>query len=99
MRMKITKHSIIIIREKGDNYYKESLLWYYAKQILNEKYNYDLIKKCPASDGHLTSAPYYLRDRKDKFCLHDELHQVRDLAKDFMNNGVVSLHIVYSTDD
>jgi hypothetical protein len=68
----------------------ESALWYKVKCMLNKR-GYDLVKKEPAKDGHLTGAPYYLRDRKDKFCFHDEMYMIRNIAKDFNHNGKVEL--------
>jgi len=65
--------------------YSESLLWYRIKQILLDA-GFDVIKKCPEKDGHLTSAPYYIRDRKWRFCLHDELYQMRFIHEAF-NSG------------
>ena len=65
--------------------YSESLLYYRIKQILNDA-GYDVVKKCPAKDNHLTSAPYYIRDRKHRFALMDDYHQIRLLTVPF-NNG------------
>ncbi len=70
-------------REQGEKkIYSESLLFYRIKQILNDA-GFDVVKKCPAKDGHLTSAPYYIRDRKGRFCLHDEYYQIRSLTDVF----------------
>ncbi len=62
--------------------YSESLLYYRIKQILNDA-GFDVIKKNPQKDGHLTSASYIIRDRKHKFLLYDEYHQVRSLTEPF----------------
>ncbi|HDY88359.1 MAG TPA: hypothetical protein ENH82_09650 [bacterium] len=70
-------------REQGEGkIYSESLLYYRIKQILNDA-GFDVIKKEPAKDGHLTSASYYIRDRKHRFCLFDGDHQIRSLTDVF----------------
>jgi len=81
------------IKEKTDKIYKESLLYYKIKQELN-KIGFDLIKKSPDKDGHLTSAPYYLRDKKFKHCFFDNNHQIRDLKTYFNENGYVELEFI-----
>ncbi len=80
-------------REPGEKkIYSESLLWYRIKQILNDA-GYDVIKKCPSRDGHLTSAPYYIRDRRWKFCLYDGYYQIRFLYEVF--NADEEIHLTY----
>ena len=72
--------------------YSESLLFYRIKQILNDA-GYDVIKKCPGKDGNLTSAPYYIRDRRHKFCLHGGDYQIRSLTDVF--NSFEEIHLTY----
>ncbi len=81
-------------RQPGEKaFYSESLLWYRIKQILNDA-GFDVIKKCPAKDDHLTSAPYYIRDRKHRFCLFDDNHQIRSLTEVF--NAFEEVRLTYS---
>jgi len=60
--------------------YTESLVFYRIKQLLNNA-GYDVIKKNPSLDGHMTSMPYYIRDRKYKFCLYDNESDIRSLTE------------------
>lgn len=71
--------------------YSESLLWYRIKQILIDA-GYDVIKKCPEKDGHMVSEPYYIRDRKWKWCLRDENSFARFLYEPFNNGEYIHLH-------
>ncbi len=95
MKITETEYGLLVEKEQGDRVRTESALWYKVKQILNKR-GHDLVKKAPEKDGHLTSAPYYLRDRKGRYCYHDELYQIRDLAKDFNHEGYVELHKPYN---
>ena len=91
MKVKSTRYGLLIIKEKTDRVYTESALFYRVKCILNKR-GQDLVKKAPATDGNLTDAPYYLRDRKGRYCYYDDQYMLRDIAKDFMVNGQVTLH-------
>jgi len=75
--------------------YKESTLYYRILQIFKDA-GYDVIRQIPAKDGHLTSAPYYIRDRKRRFCWFDEHHQIRKLNEDF-NEGKTIRFVYYKT--
>ena len=80
-------------REPGERkIYSESLLWYKIKQILNDA-GFDVIKRNPQKDGHLTSAPYYIRDRKHRFCLFDGYYQIRSLIDVF--NAFREIRLAY----
>ena len=61
-----------------------------SKERLNQL-GYDLIKKNPSKDGHLTSAPYYLRDRKFRFCFMDSYYAIRALHDEYNKHGEVTL--------
>lgn len=78
----------------------ESDVFHRMKVILKAQ-GYDLIKKCPGKDGHLTGAPFYLRARNLQalapgalYCI-DDLNQyaVRDLAADLRKFGEVTLSV------
>lgn len=62
--------------------HSESLIFYKIKCILKAA-GFDVIKKRPDKDGNLTDAPYYIRDRKHKFCLHDGGYMIRSLCDVF----------------
>ncbi len=59
--------------------YTESAVFYKIKTILINA-GYDVIKKCPSKDGHLMSAPYYIRDRKWKYALTDDMEAIRSIC-------------------
>jgi hypothetical protein len=85
-----------ITKEAGDEkFYSESVLLYHVKNILN-KDGHDLIKKVMSKDGHMVGGdtyPYYLRDRKSKYCIYDPNYCLRSIAEDFNERGVVELEI------
>jgi transcription initiation factor IIE alpha subunit len=93
MKVAYTHYGVRVEKEPTDKIYTESAFYYKLKRVLLNS-DEDLVKKCPAKDGHLTSAPYYLRDRKGAYCYYDEFHAIRDIARDFMKNGSVELHRV-----
>ncbi len=85
-------------REPGEaKIYSESLLWYRIKQILKDA-GYDVIKKCPEKDGHMISEPYYIRDRRWRFCLRDEDSYRRFLFVPFNEGEEIHLHYEELTD-
>ncbi|HUV84125.1 MAG TPA: hypothetical protein VMV86_00355 [Methanosarcinales archaeon] len=84
---------VIIYRGNSPKYYSESLLYAHIRNNINDSGLFNVIKKCPAKDGHLTSAPYYIRERKGKWCLFDYMYAIRMLYEDF-NAGkcVLTVH-------
>ncbi len=60
--------------------YTESAVFYRIKTILNAA-GYDVIKRSPERDGHMHSAPYYIRDRKWKFALIDDNYALRSICE------------------
>lgn len=73
-------------------YYTETALYYAAKKAL-QAIGLDVIKGCPAKDGHMFGDNYtfYIRDRKRRYCFFDNFYAVRDAAKDFNSIGHVDL--------
>jgi hypothetical protein len=49
------------------------------------------VKKSMEADGHLMSAPYYLRDRKWKYCFYDGNYAIRDIAEEYRRLGKTEL--------
>ena len=92
--MKITfkEREVLVEKEEGDApIYGESVLFHKIKSILNAN-GFDIIKKLMWKDGHLVSEQeYYLRDRKWRWCIHDNHFAVRNLAEDYRLDGNVSL--------
>lgn len=78
---------VLTVEVKGWNTYitlhdhhkiaSESGLYYEVKREMNHC-GYDCIKKQPNRDGHMTSAPFYIRARDKSWCILDEMHQMRD---------------------
>ena len=57
---------------------------------------FDLVKKVMSKDGHLVGGdgyPYYLRDRKHRFCIHDPHYALRDITEELRDLGRVVLAI------
>lgn len=82
-----------VVRQEGDKpIYGESALYHAIKKALQAQ-GHDVIKKCPDKDGHMFSAPYYLRERKWKFFVYDGDYAIRDLAKDFREYSEVDLMV------
>ena len=84
------KHTWFKREQNEKKIYSESLLYYRIKQILNDA-GYDVIKKCPAKDGHMISAPYYIRDRKHRFALLDDYYAIRFLTEPFNDGSEIRL--------
>jgi hypothetical protein len=80
MRVTIYGNKLEVVCAPGEMYRTESAWWYALKKELNETHGYDLIKKIMAKDGHMYGdehGPYYLRDRKGRFCFYDTQYAVR----------------------
>ena len=81
----------------------ESAFWYELKKtLMAEKREFfncgpaDLVKKVMSKDGHLVGGdgyPYYLRDRKHRFCIHDPHYALRDITEELRDLGRVVLAI------
>ena len=99
MKLNLKQHVLTVTAEPGDpRITDESHLWYRLKLALNAQ-GHALIKKCPGKDGHLTSAPYYLRSRKILVapggieCIFDENHQVKNLRDTYRDRGEITLRV------
>ena len=68
--------------------------FFYALRTLVKSFGHDVIKKCPAKDGALTSMPYYLRERKGDWAIVDNYYAIRNAAKDYNAGLTVRLDIV-----
>ena len=74
----------------------ESAFWYALKKHLNSEGGYDLVKKVMSKDGHLMGGdtyPYYLRDRAWRYCIYDDLYQLRLVNVAYNNGDIVRLPI------
>ena len=89
MQLEFSPFDVKIISD-GEEFYSESALFYAIKKAMNAE-GLDVIKKNPAKDEHMLSAPYYLRDRKWKFAYTDPLAATYDLAKSFREDGHIRL--------
>ncbi len=70
----------------------ESAFWYRLRNHLRAR-GHDVIKKCPARDGHMTSAPYYLRDRKGAYAISDGYAAIRSPHTEF--NAYEPVYLTY----
>ena len=83
----------------------ESAFWYALLQTLRLQGHtfwgrepVNLVKKIMSKDGHLVggdTCPYYLRDRKWRYCIHDPDYAVRDLVEELHRTGSITLRIEY----
>lgn len=94
-------------RPGPSRYPSESAFWYDLKQTLEAAHTgpdgkpFDLVKKVMGKDGHLVGGdgyPYYLRDRRWRFCILDERYETRNVAKELNATGVVNLRITHWDD-
>lgn len=82
---------ILLRRENGPRYYRDSTLLYHAA-ILLRTMGADVIRKDAGKDGNLTSeGSYYLRDRKRNYCWHYPQYQLRFLYQDYNEDKVCLL--------
>jgi hypothetical protein len=92
MKTELKNNVLTVTKEKGDKpIYTESAFFYALKNVLNGQ-GYNLVKKSPDKDGHMLSAPYYLRDRKWRHCFTDDLANLRALEKEYRIKGEVKLY-------
>jgi hypothetical protein len=68
----------------------ESTLFYEIKKELKRQ-GYDCIKKRPDRDGHMTSAPFYIRARDKSWCILDQRHEIRNPADEINREGSIIL--------
>jgi hypothetical protein len=86
----ITKE-VWFFREIGTPKFRtESSLWTFIRLVL-VKEGYDVVKQNPAKDGNLTSAPWYIRDRAGKWCLHDGDYQLCALHEAYNRGETIRL--------
>ena len=82
--MKITIYGRKLdVDRQGEKFPTETAWWYALKKVLNAQ-GHDLIKKVMSKDGHLVGTdtyPYYLRDRKHRYCFHDGEYALRLVHK------------------
>jgi hypothetical protein len=76
----------------------ESRFLYHVKNLLNA-HGFDLIKRPPQKDGHLTSESYYLRTRSSRsdtphIYVIDKHYAIRLVTEEF-NRGSTTLSIVF----
>ena len=95
--MKVTIHGnnhILAQREPGDTpIRRESTLFHHVRLALR-KMGHDVVRQVPAKDGHLSSAPYYVRERHGKWCAYDNHYAIRDLAETYRKDGECRLDIM-----
>lgn len=71
----------------------ESSFWKRLQTVLNANSHGTLrwIKTCPAKDGHLTGAPFYLTNAKRTRFVHDGQYAIRCPAEDYNAGRAVVL--------
>lgn len=105
---KVTVKDVVGMFQRPQKFPSESALWRTLQTELNAWHQapdgqpFDLVKKIMASDGHMVGddhGPYYLRDRKWRWCIYDPGYAIGDLAKDFNKVGEVQLVLHHFNDD
>jgi hypothetical protein len=94
MNIEIKEHCLFVHAENDKEKFSNETSLYFAIKVKLLKLGYNVIKKCPGKDGHLTSAPYYIRDQKHKFCWIDNNYAVRALNEEFNKYRSASLQFI-----
>ena len=63
-------------------FYKESALYRHVCRLLNSA-GWNVVKQVPDKDGHMFGAPYYIREKRRKWCLYDNYYAIRCLHEAF----------------
>lgn len=96
MEAKLSGNSLEV--KSSEKFKNESAVWFALKNLLNSK-GLDVVKKQAWKDGHLVSeGVYYLRDRKWKFYIFDDLYQIRNIGQDLNNEGFARIMMVWNSD-
>jgi len=91
MKATLEQHYCTVTLEKGEKAPRtESLFWYRLRNLLR-KQGHDVVRQVPAKDGHLTSASYYIRERKGAWAVYDNAHMLRFPHEELKNQGMVEL--------
>lgn len=92
MIVELTRNRCLVKLHDGERIPNESLLFYRVKKVLIEQ-GHDVIKKRPDKDGHLFSAPYYIRQRKGDWCVYDDQYAIRDPARELNKQRELNLSV------
>lgn len=91
--MNVNLHDGYIVVSGDEKFKTESAFWFALRNKLREM-GHDVIKKLIYKDGHMIGSntyPYYLRERKGKWCIWDSQYAVRFLHKQFNEQKEVVL--------
>jgi hypothetical protein len=94
--LKVSGCTVTVKAEPNERYRTETAFFYALKKHIIGL-GHDVIKKCPGNDGHLTGAPYYIRERKGQWCVWDGNYAIRAATRNFHDDGEVDLHFVNLT--
>jgi hypothetical protein len=92
MEVTIKDTYISVRRTTGPRLKTESAFYYALKKALIAQ-GHDVVKKNPQKDGHLTSAPYYIRERSGKWCAIDDQYALRLIHLEYNRRQPVTLII------
>ena len=93
MKVKLSKSGCTLTLLPGEKVRSESALFYAMRNALLAQ-GRDVIKKCPGKDGHLFSAPWYVRDRRGRYCIFDGDYAIRDCAQDLNAARTLTLNVM-----
>lgn len=93
MKLQTRGDRVTVTRDDTDKrIYSESAFWYAVRNTLRGS-GRDVVKRLMQKDGHMMgdNSTYYVRARNWDFAIFDGDWAVRDLAKDYRENGTVIL--------
>ena len=81
---------VTVTRGSDSRIQRESIFWYYLRKAVNAL-GYDVVRQIPKKDGHLTSMPYYLKDRKSGEAFIWDGNYALRMAHEEYNKGTIDL--------
>jgi len=95
MKISLVNNECMVDASNRTEKYKTESAFYYALRNALINMGFDVIKKNPQKDGHLTSAPYYIRERKGRFAIIDRNYAIRAINQTFNKDRKVALDFHY----
>lgn len=91
MILRFDQGGLTVTREASDKRIpKESTFYYYVVQQLRNQ-GYDVVRQVPSKDGHLTGAPFYIRERKGEWALFHNEYAIVSAHEEFNKRRSIRL--------
>lgn len=91
MQLRFDQGGLTVTKEPGDTRIREESTFYYRVVNALRELGYDVVRQVPSKDGHLTGAPYYIRQRKRKWALFHNEYAIESAHEEFNKRGWVRL--------